>query len=36
VATIEHGDGGIGETWKVMVERGVGLCPTLAAGDRGP
>ena len=33
VATIEHGDGGTEEIWKVMAARGVGLCPTLAAGD---
>jgi imidazolonepropionase-like amidohydrolase len=31
--TIEHGDGGTAEIWKLMVERRVGLCPTLAAGD---
>ncbi len=31
VATIEHGDGGTSETWRLMVERGVGFCPTLAA-----
>jgi imidazolonepropionase-like amidohydrolase len=33
VETIEHGDGGTSDTWKLMVERKVGLCPTLAAGD---
>jgi imidazolonepropionase-like amidohydrolase len=33
VETIEHGDGGTQDTWKLMVERRVGLCPTLAAGD---
>jgi imidazolonepropionase-like amidohydrolase len=33
VETIEHGDGGTPEVWKVMVDRGVALCPTLAAGD---
>ncbi len=33
VATIEHGDGGTAESWKLMVERKVGFCPTLAAGD---
>ncbi|HXG90429.1 MAG TPA: amidohydrolase family protein [Vicinamibacterales bacterium] len=33
VETIEHGDSGDASTWKLMVERGVGLCPTLAAGD---
>lgn len=31
--TIEHGDGGTPEIFKLMVERGVALCPTLAAGD---
>jgi imidazolonepropionase-like amidohydrolase len=30
--TIEHGDGGTAETWKLMVEHKVGFCPTLAAG----
>lgn len=33
VETIEHGDGGTAEIWKMMVERRVGFCPTLAAGD---
>ena len=33
VETIEHGDGGTTEIWKLMVERKVGFCPTLAAGD---
>jgi imidazolonepropionase-like amidohydrolase len=33
VDTIEHGDGGTPEIWKLMVERGVGYCPTVAAGD---
>jgi imidazolonepropionase-like amidohydrolase len=33
VETIEHGDGGTDEVWKLMVARKVGLCPTLAAGD---
>jgi imidazolonepropionase-like amidohydrolase len=32
-ATIEHGDGGTPEIFKLMVERKVALCPTLAAGD---
>ncbi len=32
-ATIEHGDGGTAEIFKLMAERGVALCPTLAAGD---
>jgi imidazolonepropionase-like amidohydrolase len=31
VATIEHGDGGDAEVYKLMVERGVALCPTLTA-----
>jgi imidazolonepropionase-like amidohydrolase len=31
--TIEHGDGGTPEVFKLMVERRVALCPTLAAGD---
>jgi imidazolonepropionase-like amidohydrolase len=31
VATIEHGDGGDLEVFKLMVNRGVALCPTLAA-----
>lgn len=31
VSTIEHGDGGTAETWRMMAERGVGYCPTLAA-----
>jgi imidazolonepropionase-like amidohydrolase len=33
VETIEHGDGGTESVWKLMVERKVGYCPTLAAGD---
>ncbi|HMN07809.1 MAG TPA: amidohydrolase family protein [Gemmatimonadaceae bacterium] len=33
VANIEHGDGGTAEVFKLMAERGVALCPTLAAGD---
>lgn len=33
VATIEHGDNGTPETFRLMAERGVALCPTLAAGD---
>jgi imidazolonepropionase-like amidohydrolase len=32
-ATIEHGDGGTAEVFKLMAEKGVALCPTLAAGD---
>jgi imidazolonepropionase-like amidohydrolase len=31
--TIEHGDGGTPELFKLMVERHVALCPTLAASD---
>ena len=31
--TIEHGDGGTPEVWALMRERGVALCPTLAAAD---
>jgi imidazolonepropionase-like amidohydrolase len=33
VETIEHGDGGDEEVFKLMARRGVALCPTLAAGD---
>ena len=33
VATIEHGDGGTPEVFALMAERGVALCPTLAAPD---
>jgi len=33
VDTIEHGDGGTPEIWKLMVEKKVAFCPTLAAGD---
>jgi imidazolonepropionase-like amidohydrolase len=33
VSTIEHGDGGTSEVWKLMQEKDVCLCPTLAAGD---
>jgi imidazolonepropionase-like amidohydrolase len=33
VDTIEHGDAGTPEIFKLMVERKVALCPTLAAGD---
>jgi imidazolonepropionase-like amidohydrolase len=32
VETIEHGDGGTPEVWKLMAERKVAVCPTLAAG----
>jgi imidazolonepropionase-like amidohydrolase len=31
--TLEHGDQGTPEVFKLMAERGVYLCPTLAAGD---
>jgi imidazolonepropionase-like amidohydrolase len=31
VASIEHGDEGDDETWRIMKQRGVVLCPTLAA-----
>jgi imidazolonepropionase-like amidohydrolase len=31
--TIEHGDGGTAEVFKLMADRGVAFCPTLAAGD---
>ena len=31
VTTIEHGDGGTPELFKQMVEKGIALCPTLAA-----
>lgn len=33
VSTIEHGDGGTEEVFKLMKEKNVALCPTLAAGD---
>ena len=33
VETIDHGDGGTPEIFKLMAERKVALCPTLAAGD---
>ncbi|MFT6928560.1 MAG: imidazolonepropionase-like amidohydrolase [Sediminicola sp.] len=33
VETIEHGDGGTLEIFTLMKEKGVALCPTLAAGD---
>ena len=31
VTTIEHGDGGNAELFKMMKEKGIALCPTLAA-----
>lgn len=33
VETIEHGDGGTLELFKLMKQKGIGYCPTLAAGD---
>jgi imidazolonepropionase-like amidohydrolase len=33
VETIEHGDAGTPDVFKLMVEHHVALCPTLAAGD---
>ena len=33
ISTIEHGDGGTPELFKLMKEKNVALCPTLAAGD---
>ena len=33
VETIEHGDGGTAEVFRLMAQRGVALCPTIAAGD---
>jgi imidazolonepropionase-like amidohydrolase len=33
VATIEHGDNGTPEIFRLMAERGTALCPTIAAGD---
>ncbi len=33
VETIEHGDQGTAETFRMMKENNVALCPTLAAGD---
>ena len=33
VETIEHGNDGTPDVFKLMAERGVALCPTLAAGD---
>jgi len=32
-ATIEHGDNGTEEVFRLMKEKGVALCPTLAAGN---
>ncbi|RAK70289.1 metal-dependent hydrolase family protein [Hymenobacter edaphi] len=33
VETIEHGDQGTAEVFRLMKQRGVALCPTVAAGD---
>jgi imidazolonepropionase-like amidohydrolase len=33
VETIEHGDAGTAETFRLMKEKGVVFCPTIAAGD---
>lgn len=33
VVSIEHGDGGTAEVFKLMAEKNVALCPTIAAGD---
>jgi imidazolonepropionase-like amidohydrolase len=33
VETIEHGDAGTPEVFALLAQRGVALCPTLAAGD---
>jgi imidazolonepropionase-like amidohydrolase len=33
VTTIEHGDGGTPEIFAAMKEKGIALCPTLAAGE---
>ena len=33
VETIEHGDGGTDDTWRLMKEHNVTFCPTVAAGD---
>jgi imidazolonepropionase-like amidohydrolase len=32
IRTIEHGDGGTREVFRLMAQRGVALCPTLGAG----
>jgi imidazolonepropionase-like amidohydrolase len=33
VETIDHGDNGTPEIFRLMAQRGVALCPTVAAGD---
>jgi imidazolonepropionase-like amidohydrolase len=35
VDTVEHGDGGTAELFRLMKERGTALCPTLAIASRG-
>ena len=32
VKTIEHGDNGTAQVWQLMKQKGVALCPTMAAG----
>jgi imidazolonepropionase-like amidohydrolase len=36
VETIEHGDGGMPEVFRLMKERGVTLCPTVSVSGTGP
>jgi imidazolonepropionase-like amidohydrolase len=33
VETIDHGDGGTPEVFRLMAQKGVALCPTISAGD---
>jgi imidazolonepropionase-like amidohydrolase len=33
VQTVEHGDGGTAEVFRLMAKNGTALCPTIAAGD---
>jgi imidazolonepropionase-like amidohydrolase len=33
VETIDHGDGGTPDVFRLMAQKGVALCPTIAAGD---
>jgi imidazolonepropionase-like amidohydrolase len=33
VQTVEHGDGGTAEVFRLMARNGTALCPTIAAGD---
>jgi len=33
VETVDHGDGGTPEVFRLMAQRSVALCPTIAAGD---